>query len=239
MGAKVIILPRDRLAWHRQMAEDVELSHVAFRVGVSIGTYFNNRTGKTFVGYERLAGQLHICRRTAWSAVRELVGRGHLKVEAGGGRAVANEYQMVLKTVQPNAPFDPRETVQNDDQNGATDCTTTLTDLSDQNSTDRKSPKPRGAPRDRKGAGQTKEGPSIFRKGSAQWNAWLAHYDLTNPARAAMMRSQAERGRDEWSERAPWPPGVDQTWKAAGLCTASGVCTQNFEIKNKKPTTRI
>jgi phosphohistidine phosphatase len=94
MAAKISIFPRDRLAWHRQMAEDVELSHVAFRLGVCIGGHFNNRTRKTFVGYEKLGQQMQVCRTTVVNAVRELAARGHLEVKAGGGRKIANEYRM-------------------------------------------------------------------------------------------------------------------------------------------------
>jgi hypothetical protein len=216
VGAKVIILPRDRLAWHAQMAADAELSHVAFRIGVMIGTHFNNRTGKTYVGYEALAAQINVCRKTVWSAVKELTARGHLGVEAGGGRAVANEYRMVLKTVQPITPFDPPETVQNDAQNGVTDYTTTLTSPTGKNSTHPKPHKPRSALRERKEAIRGKQGIAIFRKGSAQWNAWIAHYDLIDPKRAAFMRSQAECGGADWQEPAPWPPGLHRTEKLGG-----------------------
>lgn len=123
---KITILPRDRLAWHRQMAEDRDLSHVAFRVAVVIGNYFNNNTGRTFVGYETIGDVVGMCRRSVFAAVQELAKRGHLKVVAGGGRKRANEYGMVLKTVQSAAPFGGAETVQNSAQNGAARCTPTL-----------------------------------------------------------------------------------------------------------------
>ena len=99
MAAKIIIMPRDRLAWHKQMAEDCELSHVAFRLAVIIGSYFNNRTGRTFVGYDTLAARLKVNRATVWRALRELMpadadknpkGRGHLAIEAGGGRNITS-----------------------------------------------------------------------------------------------------------------------------------------------------
>lgn len=130
----VTILPRTRLAWHRQMAEDRELSHVAFRVAVVIGAHFNNATGKTFVGYDTIGETIGVCRRTVFAAVKELVRRGHLEVEPGGGRKVANSYRMNLKTVQQSAPFRGAETVQNPAQNGATGCTPTLKNTSYSNS---------------------------------------------------------------------------------------------------------
>lgn len=49
---------------------------------------------------------------------------------------------------------------------------------------------------------------AVFRKGSPQWEAWLAHYDLTDPRRASLMRSQAECGGVDWQEQAPWPPEI-------------------------------
>jgi helix-turn-helix protein len=200
MAAKISIFPRDRSAWHRQMAEDVELSHVAFRLGVWIGGHFNNRTGKTFVGYEKLGQQMQVCRTTVVNAVRELAARGHLEVKAGGGRKIANEYRMILKTAQPDAPFNPHKTIQNDAQNGAADCTPTLTDLSDQNSAETELHSPREE------AIRTKQSPAVFKKGSVQWMAWLRYYETTNPSRAALMRGQAESGRSEWwSERSSWP----------------------------------
>jgi hypothetical protein len=109
MAAKIMIMPRDRLAWHKQMCEDRELSHVAFRVSVCISGYFNSQTGRTFVGYDRIADDLGIDRATVHRAVQQLrsksdknpAGRGHLDVTSGGGRHVANEYRMILKTVAP------------------------------------------------------------------------------------------------------------------------------------------
>jgi DNA-binding transcriptional MocR family regulator len=209
MAAKISIFPRDRLAWHRQMAEDVELSHVAFRLGVCIGGHFNNRTRKTFVGYEKLGQQMQVCRTTVVNAVRELAARGHLEVKAGGGRKIANEYRMILKTVQPDAPFNSRKTVQTEAQNGAADCTPTLTDLSDQNSAEPDLHRPRNALRGGEEAIRTKQSPAVFKKGSIQWIAWLRHYEIANPSRAALMRSQADSGRSEWwSERSSWPPNA-------------------------------
>jgi biotin operon repressor len=131
VGAKVIILPRDRLAWHRQMAEDRGLSHVAFRVGVWIGIHFNNRTGRTFVGYDGLARDLGLSRATIAAAVKELKDRGHLDVQSGGGRHIANEYKMILKTVQISGRFETAETVQNQPVKRPEFWTTTLSSPSE------------------------------------------------------------------------------------------------------------
>jgi biotin operon repressor len=134
VGAKIIVLPRDRLAWHRQMAEDRGLSHVAFRVGVWIGIHFNNRTGRSFVGYDGLARDLGLSRATIAAAVKELKDRGHLDVQSGGGRHIANEYKMILKTVQNSGRFETAETVQNQPVNRPKFWTTTLSSPSEKNS---------------------------------------------------------------------------------------------------------
>lgn len=142
--AKVIILPRDRLAWHKQMASDRGLSHVAFRVACIIGGYFNNRTGRTFVGYDRIAADLDIDRATVHRAIQQLTlgtsknpkGRGHLDVTSGGGRKIANEYRMILKTVAPERRNDDTETVANHDQNRRTNATTTLPSPTGKDSTE-------------------------------------------------------------------------------------------------------
>jgi hypothetical protein len=153
MAAKIMIMPRDRLAWHKQMCEDRELSHVAFRVSVCISGYFNSQTGRTFVGYDRIADDLGIDRATVHRAVQQLrsksdknpAGRGHLDVTSGGGRHVANEYRMILKTVAPERRNDgdtvaparrnaDANTVANDAQNRRTGATTTLTSPSEKNS---------------------------------------------------------------------------------------------------------
>src|SRR5947208_15780686 len=90
MAGKIIILPRDRLAWHKQMVEDRGLSDMAFRVGVIIGIHFNNRTGRTFVGYDGIAERIGIERTSVWRSITALRDRGHLEVLSGGGRNVAN-----------------------------------------------------------------------------------------------------------------------------------------------------
>jgi biotin operon repressor len=135
MAGKIIILPRDRLAWHRQMVEDRGLSDMAFRVGVIIEIHFNNRTGRTFVGYDGIAERIGVERTSVWRAIRALRDRGHLEVLSGGGRNVANEYRMILKTVAPLQRFNAAETVASRVENSCRIATTTLPAPTEQDST--------------------------------------------------------------------------------------------------------
>lgn len=148
--ANIIIPARDRLQWHSQMLWDLRLSHTDFRVGVCIGTYFNNKTGKTFVGLDRIAEDLGIDRASVARSVASLKQHEHLHVDSGGGRCVANEYRMRLKTIAPVPllseetvarvrPFED-ETVANASRNRRTGATTTLTFPSGKNSTPSRGP---------------------------------------------------------------------------------------------------
>lgn len=133
-AGEIVILPRDRLAWHKQLVEDCVLSANAVRVAIALGSYFNNRTGRTFVGLKKLARELGLSLGTVRTATRQLASRGHLKVAIGGGRGWATEYSMVLKRVQPAAPFSGTERVQSINGKGAAACTPTLTSPSEKNS---------------------------------------------------------------------------------------------------------
>jgi hypothetical protein len=44
--------------------------------------------------------------------------------------------------------------------------------------------------------------------GSPQWHAWLKYYETADPAHATVMVIQREKGRRDWSEPSPWPPGT-------------------------------
>jgi hypothetical protein len=107
-----MIPARDRLAWHRQMSSDPELSQTAFKVAVIISNHVNNQTGETFIGLERLAREARRCRRSVWAAIEQLAKRGHLQVKKGGGRAKANSYAMILLNGATHCTVSDPETVQ-------------------------------------------------------------------------------------------------------------------------------
>ena len=135
MAPKSKIRPCDRLAWHAQVCQDLELSHVAVRVAVHIGAHFNNNTGSTFISYERIAKDLGLSRATVAVAIKKLRQRGHMDVRTrGGGRGLANVYGMILKTVQDSGRFDVVQTVQTQPENRPGCRTPTLTSPSEKNS---------------------------------------------------------------------------------------------------------
>ena len=197
---------RDRIDWHIQMAADLELSHRSFRVGVWIGKHLNNRTARSFVGYDRIAQDLGIARSTTAAAVAELRQRGHLEVESGGGRHVANEYRMILKTVRDVGRNSDDKTVRNQPLNRPKFRTTTLSFPTGRNSTGAKRRTPNKTNRCKADSRGEQEA-AVFAKGSPQWDAWLAHYKLRDPTRARFMRSQRDVGGPNWSEPSEWPSG--------------------------------
>ncbi|MTW16094.1 hypothetical protein GJ689_07720 [Rhodoplanes serenus] len=214
----VAILPRDRLAWIRQMAEDRELSHVAFRVAVLIGGYFNSKTGKTHVGLQRVADDLGIGRATVARALDELsdrperprrrAGRGHLRITSGGGRHLANEYQMILKTVSQVRPFCEPETVSNRAGNSLTRETPTLTSPSEKNSTraPTRARGPRTAEHDAPPKVGDREGAVgiEIKPGTPEFAALLLHFEATGQGGKASLMRAAELQRRSYFARSEW-----------------------------------
>ena len=94
---KVYLIPLYRAAWSDMMANDVRLSHVAVRVGIIVGTYFNSGDASTFVGQNTIAKRLRISRRAVTTAIQSLVATGHL-ISKRGGRA-SNTYSMPVENV--------------------------------------------------------------------------------------------------------------------------------------------
>lgn len=118
MPARVLIPKPLRMDWVDEMALDSELSPTAFRVACVIGTFFNSRSGDTFVSCETVAERMGKSVRTVWAAIDELERAGYLAVErrehrprtddqarVAGGRGAKNHYRPVLKTSQKVATF--------------------------------------------------------------------------------------------------------------------------------------
>jgi DNA-binding Lrp family transcriptional regulator len=95
--AKVYLIPIYRAAWADMMANDKRLPHVAVRVGIIVGTYFNSGDASTFVGQGTIAKRLSISRRAVTTAIKRLVDTGHL-ISKRGGRA-SNTYSMPVENV--------------------------------------------------------------------------------------------------------------------------------------------
>jgi hypothetical protein len=219
MTAPVGIKPQDRLAWHRQLSLDRELSHAAVRVGIVISNHFNNRSGETFIGMEKLAGEVGVHRATAVKAVARLAKRGYLRVKRGGGRGLANTYAMVAresyppaKNCRPSATVSGPKLSSSSTENCRASATPTLKVNSKKESGNAMKEgsqsaaaedTPSTTPDFRLGA----NGNAVLKVYSPQWHIWLDHIEVLDPTRASLMRHVAETGRrGEWEEKTEWPP---------------------------------
>jgi len=101
------VTAQERLDWHARMARDTDLSASALRVAILIGTYFNNRTGQTWLGRHDLADIAGMSLRSVDAAVDELECRGHMVVTRRRGRGMANEFRLATgsENVQQTAPI--------------------------------------------------------------------------------------------------------------------------------------
>jgi hypothetical protein len=212
MAAEIVVPTQLRLDWLKQVALS-GVSHTAVHLAVVISSHINAKTGMTFLGLDTLAKELQASRRTAWTAVKELE-HGHLDVRKGGGRGKASEYRMVVKTMQPVAPFDgPKrcnlasETVQSGVRNGAASCTPTQSTNS-YNYSSRTKPNVMQQCLDDK-LKAVREGTECIalRSYSAQWYELAAWHEANGDQRSAdLMRALAESGSGMWTAPAGWQP---------------------------------
>jgi hypothetical protein len=86
------ITATSQFKWLKRMMRDHELSHMAFRVGSAIGTFFNGETGTTFVGRGTIAKMIGVSVKSVDRAIGQLELRGHLKVRHARGRGNVNVY---------------------------------------------------------------------------------------------------------------------------------------------------
>jgi hypothetical protein len=213
------IKPQDRLAWHRQISRDHELSRPAIHIALAISNHFNNGSGECFVGMGRLADEVGVHRATAVKAVQTLAKRGHLQVKQGGGRGWANTYSMVVREPYPAAKnCRPSATVSNpklssfDPVNCRPQATPTLKENSkkEESGLSMKEASKQATATDtpntpcRIGA----NGRAILKVGSPQWEVWLRYHLATGDrGRASLMQYTGESSRwGEWEEPAEWPP---------------------------------
>jgi hypothetical protein len=104
-----------KLEWLEQLAMDDELPGAAYRIGMLFATIFMNREkGYAWPSMTTLANRLNMSERGVQKAIRVMVEKGHLEIEAGGGRATANRYQWILKprTAVQGIDEKPRTAVQ-------------------------------------------------------------------------------------------------------------------------------
>jgi hypothetical protein len=154
---KVAVTPLMHLVWHQMLAaaDPKKVSPAAVRIGVQIGTHFNNNTAETYVGLGTIAKELRISPRGVWGGVDALKREQLLNVRRGG--RATNYYSMPLERVAaeceirfsksrsglPNSVAESpqrsarlgKEISQKPDQNFATGCVQTLPSLSGKNST--------------------------------------------------------------------------------------------------------
>jgi DNA-binding FadR family transcriptional regulator len=81
---------RDIFVWLAQVARDNGLPAAAPRLAITLSNYINRATGDAWPSVPRLAGDLGVSENTVRSATKALVERGHLDMEAGGGRRATN-----------------------------------------------------------------------------------------------------------------------------------------------------
>ncbi len=93
-----LITPLLRAAWADMIANDGRLSANAVRVAIIVGGHFNNYTAETYASQRTIAAKAKISPRTAWDALRCLVGYGHLTKRRRG--RLSNIYGMPLKNVE-------------------------------------------------------------------------------------------------------------------------------------------
>jgi len=88
-----------KFAWLDQIASDADLPLGASRVAVILcHRYVNNENGAAWPSMARIAADLNLAERSAQRMFAELVKRGHLEIEPGGGRKKTNKYYPILKT---------------------------------------------------------------------------------------------------------------------------------------------
>jgi hypothetical protein len=222
------IKPQDRLAWHRQLTRDSELSSVDIHVGVVISNHFHNGSGECFLSTHKLAAEARMHRATAVRAVAKLVKQGHLRVKAGGGRGWANTYAMVLTEPYPATDncstsatvYNPKGSTSatvsdpklslSDPLNCSAGATPTLKENSkkeEEGLSIEKQDNPKQAPATG-GWRRGDNGRAVLIIDGEQWQAWLNYYRaIGNHDRVKLMLHVRDTSRShEWEEAAPCPP---------------------------------
>lgn len=97
LDSRVLITPTYRAAWLDMVANHPRVPSSAVHVACIVCGHFNNKTGETYVGQERVAEITGLSPRTVWTAISWLVKHGYL-TKRRGGRA-SNTYGMPLENV--------------------------------------------------------------------------------------------------------------------------------------------
>jgi hypothetical protein len=88
---------REKFLWLNQVRADPELTPLAFMLAYVLSDLVNEREGCAWPGIAHLAAECHVTKKGIRKAIRSLVERGHLCVEAGIGRGRTNRYRWIIK----------------------------------------------------------------------------------------------------------------------------------------------
>src|SRR5262245_43667024 len=88
---------RDKFRWLDQVATDVQVSPLAFRLAYIVASYVNRKSGDAWPCQDTLAKALGIGARAVRKLATELVAHGHVQVTISRGRGNSNRYRPVVK----------------------------------------------------------------------------------------------------------------------------------------------
>jgi DNA-binding transcriptional MocR family regulator len=88
---------REKLAWIDSVADDLGVSHLAFRVAHRLGRYMNRTKREAWPSQATLAENVGVTDRAIRKAIAELVSRGHIEVDPGAGK-LSTRYRMKGKS---------------------------------------------------------------------------------------------------------------------------------------------
>jgi hypothetical protein len=98
MGDKFTAL---KFRWLEGIAADPELPASAARLAIALNKHLNRKTWDAFPAVATLARAIRMTERRVQTLLQDLVKRGHLTIEAGGGRHATNRYRPILKDADP------------------------------------------------------------------------------------------------------------------------------------------
>jgi hypothetical protein len=106
MGDKFTAL---KFRWLEGIAADPELPASAARLAIALNKHLNRKTWDAFPAVATLARAIRMTERRVQTLLQDLVKRGHLTIEAGGGRHATNRYRPIFKDADSCArPLDQK-----------------------------------------------------------------------------------------------------------------------------------
>jgi helix-turn-helix protein len=99
--------PSFRFRWQLAIRDDEVLSRTAKLVDLTLALHMNPEGGDCFAGIDRLTRECHSSANTVRKGRDELVDRGFLEVEPGGGAGRTNRHRALLPHRSPLERFNP------------------------------------------------------------------------------------------------------------------------------------